>query len=201
LNNSIGFLIGLGLGLGIAAGVRPFLPALLAGGLAAGKVLGMRFVPGDYSFLQAGWWLIALAAVLLLAYLLQLRIGSVLFEAAAPAAALAGIGVGIGALLFAGSLSGHGDVSWPGLIGGGLAALLAQAFVRPMTARVRSRLNDKASREAVTLYLDVVALLIAALTALLHPLGYVAVALFAWLVFAGRRRTSGRYAGLRILGR
>lgn len=201
LNNSIGFLIGLGLGLGVAAGVRPFLPALLAGGLASGKVLGLTFVHGGYSFLQAGWWLIALAAALAIVYLLQLRIGSVLFDNAAPAAALAGIGVGIGALLFAGSLAGHGEVSWPGLIGGGLAALLAQAVVRPMTMRVRSRLADKAAREAVTIYLDATALVIAGLTALLHPLGYVAVALFAWLLLAGRRRASGRYAGLRILGR
>ena len=48
-------------------------------------------------------------------------------------------------------------------------------------ARARARLPDRGAREAVTLYLDSVSLVLAALVALLHPLGYVAVALFAWL--------------------
>ena len=37
--------------------------------------------------------------------------------------------------------------------------------------------------------------------ALLHPLGYLALVPFAWLLLAGRRREGERYAGLRILGR
>lgn len=201
MNNNIVFLIGLGLGLGVAAGVRPFLPALLAGGLASAGALGLRFSSGDYRFLQAGWWLIVVAVALVLVYVVQLRLGSALFEAAAPSAALAGIGIGIGAILFAGTLAGHGDVSWPGLVGGAAAALLAEASTRPFVARVRSRLSDRGAREAVTVYLDGIALLIAVLCALLHPLGYVAVALFAWFALAGRRRSTGKYAGLRILSR
>ncbi len=43
--------------------------------------------------------------------------------------------------------------------------------------------------------------MLGALTALLHPLGYVAVALFAWLAARGRRRGGETYAGLRILRR
>lgn len=200
-NNSLVFIIGLGLGIGIAAGVRPFLPALLAGGLASAGVLGMRFSPGAFSFLQASWWLIAVAAVLLAVYVVQLRVGSISLHATPIAAALGGIAIGVGALLFAGGLDAHHDLAWPGLIGGALAALLAEETVRPLAARVRLRLQDRAAREAVTIYLDLLALVIAALTALLHPLGYVAVLLFAWFALAGHRRGARRYAGLRILGR
>ncbi len=201
-DNSLVFMIGLGLGLGIAAGLRPFLPALLAGGLASGAALGVKLAPGNYSFLQASWWLIAAAAALLIVYLLQLRLGSQRFDAGAPGAALAGLGIGVGALLFAGTLCSHGRIAWPGLIGGAVAALLAQAAVRPIVSGARSRLTERTAREALTLYVDLAALIIAALVCLLHPLGYLVVLLFAWLAFARwRRGDGGRYAGLRILGR
>jgi hypothetical protein len=199
--NGLLFYIGLGLGLALAAGVRPFLPALLAGALASGKVLGVSFAGGDYSFLYSAWWLALVAAALVLAYLVQLRLGSERFESGQPAAALAGIGVGIGALLFAGTLAAHGDAAWPGLIGGAAAAALAQAVVRPLGMRTRARLPDRGAREAVTIYLDSVSLLLAALVALLHPLGYVAVVLFAWLWLRLRLRSEEKYAGLRILRR
>jgi Domain of unknown function (DUF4126) len=202
LNDSLGFLIGLGVGLGVAAGLRPFLPALLAGALASGGLLGLKFVPGNYSFLQADWWLIAAAAAILVAYLLQFSLGVNRFDSGPPAAAVAGIGIGVGALLFAGTLCSHGRIAWPGLIGGALAALIAQAAVRPIVTRARTRLTDRTAREALTVYLDLTALLIAALVALFHPLGYLALALFAWLALISRRRgDGGRYAGLRILGR
>jgi hypothetical protein len=199
--NGLIFYIGLGLGLALAAGVRPFLPALLAGALASSKVLGVSFALGDYSFLYSDWWLAAVAAGLVLAYLAQWRLGSARFETGQPAAALAGIGVGVGALLFAGTLAAHGDAAWPGLIGGAAAAALAQAVVRPLGMRTRARLPDRGAREAVTVYLDSVSLVLAALVALLHPLGYVAVALFAWLWLRMRARSEEKYAGLRILRR
>jgi hypothetical protein len=51
-------------------------------------------------------------------------------------------------------------------------------------------------------YLDAAAVVTAALVALLHPLGYVAIALLGWFAWRGRARESDeRYAGLRILGR
>lgn len=201
MSNGLVFLIGLGIGLGVAAGLRPFLPALLAGALASGDALGVDFTPGNYSFLQQGWWLVAVAVVLVIAYVVQFRFGPDRFDDGPPAAALAGIGIGVGAVLFAGTLCAHGKLSWPGLIGGALAALLSQAAVRPIILRARKRLPDRASKQALTLYLDLGALLIAALVCLLHPLGYVALALVAWLLLAGRRREGGRYAGLRILSR
>ena len=64
------------------------------------------------------------------------------------------------------------------------------------------RLPDRAAREALTVYLDAASLLVAALVALLHPLGYVLVALLAWLLLRAHARARARsYAGLRILGR
>jgi hypothetical protein len=191
--------IGLGAGLAIAAGLRPFLPALLAGALASGKVLGLTFSAGGYSFLQAGGWLVAVTAALLISYLVQLRLGSQRLEPGPVGAALAGVGVGVAALLFAGTLAGHHDLAWPGLVGGAVCGALSQAAVRPLLARTRARLAERTARDALTVYLDGAALVLTALVALVHPLGYVAVALVVWLLVASRRRAGEKYAGLRIL--
>ncbi len=199
--NGLAFYIGLGLGLALAAGLRPFLPALLAGALGSAGALGVGFSHGEYGFLQSDWWLVAMAALLLLAWLAQLRVGSERFEAGPLGAAVAGLGVGVAALLFAGTLGEHGDASWPGIVGGALAALLVQAGVRPLVTRARGRLTESGAREALTLYVDGAALVLAGLVALLHPLGYLAVAPFAWLVLGTRRRAGEKYAGLRILRR
>jgi hypothetical protein len=200
--NGLVFYIGLGLGLALAAGLRPFLPALLAGALGSNAALGVDFTHSGYAFLQAGWWLLAVTVAFVAAWALQLRLGAERFEAGPLGAAVAGLGIGVGALLFAGTLGEHGDAAWPGLLGGAAAAVLAQAASRPLLARTRARLSgDRGAREALTLYVDAAALALAALAALLHPLGYVAVALFAWLAATGRRRGDERYAGLRILRR
>jgi len=200
--NGLAFYVGLGVGLALAAGLRPFLPALLAGALASAGVLGVSFSHGDYNFLQSGWWLVAVAVALALAYALQLRMGSARFDVGPTAAVLTGLGVGVGALLFAGTLADHGDASWPGLIGGAAAAALAQRVVRPLVTRARARLaEDRGAREALTIYVDSASLLLAALVALLYPLGYVALALFTWLALGTRRRAGEKYAGLRILRR
>jgi hypothetical protein len=209
--NGTFFYIGLGLGLAAACGVRPFLPVLLAGALGSAGGLGVTFAHGRFTFLQSTWWLVAAAVGLLLAYALQLRLelapipdsgGERSMRRADPlAAALSGIAYGTGALVFAGTLAAHGDTWWPGLLGGLAAAGLAQRAVAPVAAGARSRLADRQAREAVTVYLDGVALLIAAVVALLHPLGYVALAFFAWLLLRTRARAGAKYAGLRILRR
>jgi hypothetical protein len=222
--NGLVFYIGLGLGLAAACGLRPFLPLLLAGALASAGTLGVTFGPADraFHFLQADWWLLVVVAALVLSYVLQLllRLSPTLdtyagaSSAGTPsasassrpdplAAALAGLALGAGALLFAGTLSAHGDAVWPGLIGGLLAAALGQRASGPVIARARRRLPDRGAREALTVYLDAASLLLAALVALLHPLGYIAVVLLAWFVWRGRARGGGekRYAGLRVLSR
>jgi Domain of unknown function (DUF4126) len=203
------FVIGLGLGLALACGLRPFLPVLLAGALASSSALGVGFAHDPYRFLQSSWWLLAVAAALVLAYALQLLLGLAptldpTAERSRPdplAAALVGLAYGSGALLFAGTLAAHGDAWWPGLIGGVAAAALAQRASAPVLARARGRLPDRGAREALTLYLDSAALLLAALAALLHPLGYLLLALLAWFVWRGRARADEKYAGLRILRR
>ncbi|HET7379993.1 MAG TPA: hypothetical protein VFJ24_08130, partial [Gaiellales bacterium] len=73
--NSLPFYIGLGLGLAAACGMRPFLPLLLAGALASSKALGVSFSSGAYTFLESDWWLLVVAAGLVLAYALQLLLG------------------------------------------------------------------------------------------------------------------------------
>jgi hypothetical protein len=211
--NGTFFYIGLGVGLAAACGVRPFLPVLLAGALSSAGALGVTFAHGRFAFLQSGWWLLAVSIVLVLAYGLQLGLGQAptLDPGAARtrpgrgadplAAALSGLAYGTGALLFAGTLAAHGDLWWPGLLGGLAAAALAQRALAPVIARARARLTDREAREAVTVYLDGAALLLAALVALLHPLGYIAAGLFAWLLLRARARAGAKYAGLRILRR
>jgi uncharacterized membrane protein len=198
--NGTFFYIGLGLGLAAACGLRPYLPALLAGALGSAGALGVGFARGHYAFLQSGWWLLAVAVVLALAYLLQLRLGAERFQALA-AGAITAQALAVGALLFAGTLAAHGDAWWPGLIGGAAAAWLAERAVTPVITGARTRLSDRSAREALTVYLDSAALLLAALSAVLHPLGYVAIAALAWFILRRRGRADEKYAGLRILRR
>jgi Domain of unknown function (DUF4126) len=207
--NGIFFYIGLGAGLAAACGLRPFLPVLLTGALGYAGVLGVKFPNGSFHFLQAGWWLLLVVVVLVIVYALQLLLrlapivdpGDRKARGEPLAASLTGLGLGAGALLFAGILAAHGDAWWPGLLGGLLAAGLAQRASWPVIVRARSRLADRAAREALTIYLDAAALVLAALVALLHPLGYVLVALLAWFAWRGRARSDEKYAGLRILRR
>ena len=207
--NGIVFYIGLGAGLAAACGLRPFIPVLLAGALATSKTLGVSFASHSFQFLHAGWWLLAAAAVLVLSYALQILLK--LAPTIEPSdrgkpvdplsASLAGLGLGAGALLFAGTLAAHGDAWWPGLVAGVLIAGLSQRAVWPVIVRARARLSDQVAREALTVYLDAIALVLAALTAALHPLGYVVVAALAWFAWRGRARGDEKYAGLRILRR
>jgi Domain of unknown function (DUF4126) len=206
--NGIFFYIGLGVGLAAACGLRPFLPVLLSGALASSGALGLSFAH-RFHFLQSGWWLLVAAVALVLAYAAQLLLGlapafdpSDRKQGGGPlAASLTGLGLGAGAVLFAGTLAAHGDAWWPGLLGGLLVAGFAQRVSWPVIARARTRLSDRSAREALTVYLDAAALLFAALVALAHPLGYVLVALLAWFGWRGRARGDEKYAGLRILRR
>jgi Domain of unknown function (DUF4126) len=197
------FYIGLGAGLAAACGLRPFLPLLAAGALGSGGTLGVRF-SHDFHFLAQAWWLLAVAVVLVVSYLAQLRQGARASSDGSSSplqAALTGLACGAGALVFAGTLDAHHDAWWPGIVAGLAAALLAQAAVGPVIEGARSRLADRAAREALTVYLDAASVLLAILVALLHPLGYVALALLAWFWARRRRRAGERYAGLRILRR
>jgi hypothetical protein len=198
--NGLLFYIGLGLGLALACGLRPYLPALLAGALGSAGALGVSFAHGHFKFLQADWWLLVVVGVLALTYVLQLRIGAERFDAT-WGSVVSAHSIALGALLFAGTLCAHGRHWWPGLVGGAAAAALGRWAVLPVLEGARARLTDRSAKEALTVYLDAAALVVSALVAALHPLGYVAVLVIAWFVWRRRGRGGERYAGLRILGR
>jgi hypothetical protein len=181
-----------GVGLAAATGIRPFLPTLAAGAFASAD-LGVDFDGTAFAFLEAPAFLLAVAVVMVVSFLLRGRL-----ETAAGAAALSGIGIGLGALLFAATLDDRNAVWWPGLIGGLLVAALAGAAVRDLFMRTRSRLDAEAAA-ALPIYAEGVAVVLAALSILIPPISIVAVGFFVWLLAGGRRREGEKYAGLRIL--
>jgi hypothetical protein len=183
-----------GAGLSGASGIRPFLPALVAGAFASGDIL-IDFDGTAFAFLEGSGFLLALVLALIAAVLAQRRGIS---EDGPYGAALAGIGIGLGALLFAGSLDDRHDVWWPGLLAGGLCAALASAATRSLLARTRARLDAEA-RAALPVYADGAALVLAALVIVAPPVAIVGLGFFAFLLARGRRREGEKYAGLRIL--
>ncbi len=183
-----------GIGVATALGIRPFLPALAVGGLAAGDV-GIHFTGTDYSFLQSAPFLLAMAVAAIALALVQRRL---LPEARGPAIVLGIVGAALGALMFAGSLARGHYAAWPGWIGGVICAAVGLAATIPLLRRVRRRL-DEGTASALPLYVEGVALLLAALSVLAPPVGVIGLAGLAWLLVAGRRREEQKYAGLRIL--
>jgi len=185
-----------GLGLGAAAGVRPFFPALVAG-LFATANWGLDLDGTRFAFLESPVWLVCVAVLMLLTFVLR-RIS----DEGPSDAAIGGIGIGLGALLFAGTLADHGhdSLGWAllGLLAGAAAATLAQAVYRNLTARTSQRLDEQA-RRALPLWFDGVALVLAALSIVLPPASLVVLALLVWLLAGARKREDGKYAGLRTL--
>jgi hypothetical protein len=183
-----------GAGLGGAAGMRPFLPTLLAGALASAD-LGVDFEGTSFAFLEAPWFLLLLLICVVVLTVAQRR---GLREEGAAGAALAGIAVGLGALLGAGSMDDRFDVWWPGLVVGALAALLASAAVRSLLTRVRARLDPQAAA-ALPLYAEGGGLVLGGASVAFPPLALVGLGFLAFLLRGGRRREGEKYAGLRIL--
>jgi Domain of unknown function (DUF4126) len=181
-----------GMGVSAATGLRPFLPTLLVGALAADD-LGVDFDGTDFSFLESPWFLLAITAALVVTTLLRAR-----FETPAGEAALGGIGLGLGALLFAGTLDDRHATWWPGLIAGLACAFIAQQGARSLITRTRARLDAEAAG-ALFLYTESAALVLAGLSVLVPPISVLAIAFFIWLRLGGRRREGEKFAGLRIL--
>jgi hypothetical protein len=181
-----------GMGVSAAAGLRPFLPTLLVGALAADD-LGIDFDGTDFAFLESEWFLLAIAVALVVTTLLRTRL-----ETPTGEAALGGVGLGLGALLFAGTLDDRYSTWWPGIIGGLLCALIAQQGARSLLTRTRARLDAEAAG-ALFLYAEAAALLLAGLAVLIPPISVLAIGFFLWLRLGGRRREGEKHAGLRIL--
>jgi hypothetical protein len=106
--------------------------------------------------------------------------------------------LGLGALLFAGSLAEGGHEPWPGLIAGAACAAAGYLAVATLFSRARRRLEPSAAT-LLPVYADGVALALAALAIFLQPVSFLALAAFVLLVLGGRRAEGRKYAGLRIL--
>jgi hypothetical protein len=182
-----------GAGLAGASGIRPFLPALVAGAFASADI-GIDYEHTPFAFLEAPGWLLGVVIALVLVVVAQRRgIPEGPLESA-----LAGIGIGLGALLCAATIADHYDLWWPGLLGGGMCAALAGAATRSLVLRTRARLDAEA-RAALPVYVEGTAVVLAALAVVVAPISVVALGFFAFLLRGGRRREGEKYAGLRIL--
>jgi hypothetical protein len=84
------------------------------------------------------------------------------------------------------------------LVGGVICAGVGVAATRPLLARVRGRLDQETSA-MLPVFTETGALLAAALSIVLPPVGVIVLALLLWLLIAGRGRGDQKYAGLRIL--
>ena len=186
-----------GIGLALACGIRPFLPALLAGALASAD-LGVNFSGTDFAFLERSWFLLAVAVLLVVVVTLERRRGSAAIAAGPVGAAVAGVGIGLGALLCAGSMADVSGTWWPGIPIGLACAAVGQVTARGVLAGAGQRL-DAAARGALPVYADGASLVLAALAVALPPLSVVVLVLCLWLLFRRRRRSGEKYAGLRVL--
>jgi len=196
--------VGTGAGLSSSTGVRPFLPPLLAGGLARGDT-GIDFDGTSYRFLESEWFLLLVLAAAVLAYVAERSVANRARDPAERRArtrpldlSFALAGLVLGALLFAGSLADGGHEAWPGLVAGVACAALAWVAVGGVIERARIRLDDSASA-LLTAYADIAALILAAIAILLPPVSFLALIGFVILIAGGRRREGEKYAGLRIL--
>jgi hypothetical protein len=182
-----------GAGLSGAAGIRPFLPALVAGALATADT-GIDYEDTPFAFLEQPGWLLAVVIAAILAVVAQRRgVPERILDSS-----LSGIGIGLGALLCAGTLADHDFIWWPGIVGGAASAALAGAATGSLVARVRARLDPEA-RAALPVYVEGTAVVLAALAVLVAPISVVALGFFFFLLRGGRRREGEKYAGLRIL--
>ena len=186
-----------GIGLALACGIRPFLPALLAGALASAD-LGVNFGGTDFVFLERSWFLLAVVVLLVVVVALERRRGPAAIAAGPIGAALAGIALGLGALLCAGSMADVSGTWWPGIPIGLACAAVGQATARGVLAGAGERL-DAAARAALPVYADGASLVLAALAVAVPPLSLAALVLCLWLLHRRRRRAGEKYAGLRVL--
>jgi Domain of unknown function (DUF4126) len=188
------FVLDLLQGAGIAAGIgiRPFLPVLLVGALASGD-LGLDFDGTDFAFLESPGFLLAIVAMVVIAYVAERRLGWARLEWP-----LLAIAVVLGALQGAASLADRDYPIVPGIIAGAAAAVLGFFAVRSLFIRVRRRLDPEA-QAALPLYSEGAAVTSAGVSVLFPPLAILVLAALAWLLAGGRRRAGEKYAGLRIL--
>jgi uncharacterized protein DUF4126 len=194
--------IGTGSGLASSTGIRPYLPPLLAGALARGDV-GIDFDGTDFRFLESTAFLAAILVLAVVAFLVERSAWRAAREkhrsSRDPFDVLAGLlGIGLGALMFAGVLADNGEEVWIGLLFGPLCAALGWIAIGGLVERVRTRLEPEQAA-LLTAYADGAALILAAIAVFVPPLAYLAIPGFVLLIFGARRGEDQKYAGLRIL--
>jgi hypothetical protein len=199
LELSLAFDIGQGAGLSGATGVRPFLPPLLTGALASADV-GVDFSGTSFDWVESPTFLVVVFALTVVAYFAD-RANAADDRASGRSpmqAALAVVAMCLGAVMFGASLDEGGNTAWPGVIAGMVCALLGFFAVAMLLQRARARLEGGAAA-LLNLYGDGLSLVIAGLTILFPPLGYVAIVGFIVLILRARGSGSDKYEGLRIL--
>ena len=202
---SLAFDIGQGAGLAGATGVRPFLPPILTGALASADV-GVDFDNTNFDWVEKPGFLLIVLAISVVAYFVERQSagresatnGSGKPERSPVQAGLAVISMAFGAVLFGASLAAGGETEWPGVIAGMLCAFLGFMAVAMLFARARARLEGGAAA-LLNVYADVTSLVLAALTILFPPLGYVVLIGFVVLLVRAGRGGAQKYEGLRIL--
>jgi len=191
------FAICTGIGLALAVGLRPFLPTLLACALARGDA-GIDFEHTDVAFMEKPAFLLALLIGVIVLAAMERRGPPEDVSSGPFGAAVAGIGLALGALLFGGALADEHYAFGVGLAAGIVCAALAEAAARGFFASTRRRL-DRDAAATLPVYAEVVALVLAGLSVLAPPVSLAALAFLLWLLLQQRRRAGRKYAGLRIL--
>ena len=132
-----------GIGVAAAVGIRPFLPALVAGALAAGDV-ELSFKHTDFSFLQKPVFLLIMVLGVVA---LGLSNGGSSGRTEEPrwlTYGLAAASLALGALFFGAELARRHDPVVIGIVAGVLCAGVGVLATKPLLARVRARLDRDA---------------------------------------------------------
>jgi hypothetical protein len=186
-----------GLGIAAAVGIRPFFPALVVGGLAAGDVQ-INFDHTSFAYLEQAGFLFGMAVGGVAYLVLERALVNYPATRRPVLVVVFLLGLAIGALLFSGALAQNHYPVWGGVLGGVVCAALGSAATEPLLARVRGRLDTQAAA-ALPLFAEGAAILVALLSVVAPPVGVIAVLALVWLLVASRHRQGEKYAGLRIL--
>jgi Domain of unknown function (DUF4126) len=182
-----------GIGTSLATGVRALLVALFVGVMARLNA-AIDFERTGFEWLESTWWLALLLVLFAAAWLLDRS------DVEVPEGVWVVVAMGLGGLLFAGTLEDENYFGTGGIVPGMICALLgflaARVFLGGATDRLAARGESGAT---ITLLGDFGAVAIAALAVLLPPTSYIAVAFCLWVLLARRRRAEQKYEGLRIL--
>ncbi|MEA2348087.1 MAG: hypothetical protein QOG62_1874 [Thermoleophilaceae bacterium] len=184
--------IGQGAGLAAATGLRPFLPPLLVGVFARAGV-GIDFTATPFAFLQGTPFLAVMFALTVAWYVLERRAPGGPHTKALPI-----LGAALGALLFAGTMAVAGGPAWAGALAGAACGLLGSAASSGLLDRARRRLEAGAAA-FLTVWVDLAALAVAALSIFVWPAGLVVLVPLVWAVMQGRRAAERKHEGLRTL--